>query len=100
MYWIFQWVGVIDLAGFYASPKTELYVGVDPRKENHPIYEQQAQYYDSHLTFFETKKKTKFHVMRLRTLILVIIMTLLISYSHHHHILISKDMVRMIIRVG
>ena len=49
------------LAGFYASPKTELYVGVDPRKENHPIYEQQAQYYDSHLTFFETKKKTKFH---------------------------------------
>ena len=49
------------LAGFYASPKTELYVGVDPRKENHPIYEQQARYYDSHLTFFETKKTTKFH---------------------------------------
>ena len=49
------------LAGFYASMNTELYVGVDPRKENHPIYEEQARYYDSHLTFFETKKKTKFH---------------------------------------
>ena len=49
------------LAGFYASMNTELYVGVDPRKENHPIYEQQARYYDSHLTFFENKKKTKFH---------------------------------------
>ena len=35
------------LAGFYASPKTELYVGVDPRKENHPIYQQQADYYDN-----------------------------------------------------
>jgi len=49
------------LAGFYASMNTELYVGVDPRKENHPIYEQQARYYDSHLTFFENKKTTKFH---------------------------------------
>ena len=49
------------LAGFYASMNTELYVGVDPRKENHPIYEQQARYYDSHLTFFEKEKKTKFH---------------------------------------
>ena len=49
------------LAGFYASMNTELYVGLDPRKENHPIYEQQARYYDSHLTFFENKKTTKFH---------------------------------------
>ena len=49
------------LAGFYASPKTELYVGVDPRKENHPIYQQQANYYDNQLTFFENKKTTKFH---------------------------------------
>ena len=49
------------LAGFYSSPKTELYVGVDPRKENHPIYKQQADYYNSHLTFFENKKTTKFH---------------------------------------
>ena len=50
------------LAGFYASMNTELYVGVDPRKENHPIYERQARYYDNHLTFFENKKKTKFHL--------------------------------------
>ena len=49
------------LAGFYASMNTELYVGIDPRKENHPIYEQQARYYDSHLTFFENEKKVKFH---------------------------------------
>jgi len=49
------------LAGFYASMNTELYVGLDPRKENHPIYEQQARYYDSHLTFFENEKTTKFH---------------------------------------
>ena len=49
------------LAGFYASMNTELYVGLDPRKENHPIYEQQARYYDSHLTFFENEKKVKFH---------------------------------------
>ena len=49
------------LAGFYASMNTELYVGLDPRKENHPIYEQQARYYDTHLTFFEKEKKTKFH---------------------------------------
>jgi len=49
------------LAGFYASMNTELYVGIDPRKENHPIYEQQARYYDTRLTFFENEKTTKFH---------------------------------------
>ena len=49
------------LAGFYANQNTELYVGLDPRKENHPIYNQQAEYYNSHLTMFETQKKTEFH---------------------------------------
>ena len=49
------------LAGFYSSLNTELYVGVDPRPENHPIYEKQAEYYDRQLTFFETPKKVKFH---------------------------------------
>ena len=49
------------LAGFYSSLNTELYVGIDPRKENHPIYEEQARYYDKHLTFFETSKKAEFH---------------------------------------
>ena len=49
------------LAGFYSSMNTELYVGLDPRKENHPIYKEQVEFYDKHLTFFENKKKTKFH---------------------------------------
>jgi hypothetical protein len=49
------------LAGFYASQNTELYVGLDPRKENHPIYQKQADYYANQLGFFETDKKSKFH---------------------------------------
>ena len=49
------------LAGFYACMNTELYVGIDPRKENHPIYEEQAKYYESHQTLFESEKTTKFH---------------------------------------
>ena len=49
------------LAGFYASLNTELYVGLDPRVENHPIYHKQAQYYDKLLTMFEKQKKVFFH---------------------------------------
>ena len=49
------------LAGFYASLNTELYVGLDPRVENHPIYHKQAQYYDKLLTMFENQKKVFFH---------------------------------------
>jgi len=49
------------LAGFYASMNTELYVGIDPRKENHPIYEEQSKYYANQLGFFETEKKAEFH---------------------------------------
>ncbi len=45
------------LAGFYASDYGELFVGIDPRKENHPIYEEQAQFYQKHSTFFENDKK-------------------------------------------
>ena len=45
------------LAGFYASDFGELFVGIDPRKENHPIYEQQAQFYQKHSTFFENDKR-------------------------------------------
>jgi hypothetical protein len=48
------------LAGFYASMNTELYVGVDPRKENHPIYREQADYYDGLLTMFESEKQVRF----------------------------------------
>jgi 16S rRNA G966 N2-methylase RsmD len=49
------------LCGFMASEKGEHYVGIDPRKENHPIYEQQAEFYKKHNGFFETDKKTTFH---------------------------------------
>ena len=38
MYWIFLLAGVTGWLDFMPVPKTELYVGVDPRKENHPIY--------------------------------------------------------------
>tara|TARA_B100001564_G_scaffold284126_1_gene246819 strand:- start:627 stop:1799 length:1173 start_codon:yes stop_codon:yes gene_type:complete len=48
------------LAGFYASDYGELFVGIDPRKENHPIYEKQAEYYQKHSTFFENDKKHEF----------------------------------------
>ena len=50
------------LAGFYASMNTEYYVGIDPRAENHPIYEEQAKYYQLHHQFFETNKEVEFHV--------------------------------------
>jgi hypothetical protein len=45
------------LAGFYASEYGELFVGIDPREENHPIYEEQAKFYQKHSTFFETEKR-------------------------------------------
>jgi hypothetical protein len=49
------------LAGFYSAECTRHYVGLDPRKENHPIYEQQRDFYDEHLGFFEEPKKTDFN---------------------------------------
>ena len=48
------------LAGFYASETGEFYIGIDPRKENHPIYEQQKQFYEKHRTMFEVDKKSMF----------------------------------------
>jgi len=48
------------LAGFYASDCTEFYLGIDPRKENHPIYEKQSEFYKKHSTFFENDKNHKF----------------------------------------
>ena len=50
------------LAGFYASQNTELYVGVDPRRENHPIYQKQSDFYHSMLTMFESDKKVDFYI--------------------------------------
>lgn len=49
------------LCGFYASEYGEHYVGIDPRKENHPIYRQQANFYENNNGFFETKKKSTFY---------------------------------------
>jgi len=48
------------LAGFYASETSEYYLGIDPRKENHPIYEEQAEFYHKHMTVFEVQKKCNF----------------------------------------
>ena len=49
------------LAGFYASEHGKHYVGIDPRKENHSIYEEQAEFYDKHLGFFEHERKSEFY---------------------------------------
>ena len=43
------------LAGFYAS-SAKTYIGIDPRKENHPIYREQINFYDKNLGWFEEKK--------------------------------------------
>lgn len=49
------------LAGAFASETVKHYVGLDPRKENHPIYEQQRDFYTKHTTFFENPTKTNFY---------------------------------------
>lgn len=49
------------LAGFYASDYGKHYVGIDPRKENHPIYKEQSEFYEKHLGFFEHERKSEFH---------------------------------------
>lgn len=48
------------LCGFFASEKGKHYVGIDPRKENHPIYREQANFYTKHNGFFETDKVADF----------------------------------------
>ena len=49
------------LAGAFTAECVEHYVGLDPRKENHPIYEQQRDFYEKHTTFFESPTKTDFY---------------------------------------
>jgi len=49
------------LSGAFASETVEHYVGLDPRKENHPIYEQQRDFYTKHTSFFENPTKTTFY---------------------------------------
>ena len=43
------------LAGFYGSESGEYYLGIDPRKENHPIYNEQKDFYEKHRTLFEVE---------------------------------------------
>tara|TARA_R110001606_G_scaffold297356_2_gene445187 strand:- start:13 stop:624 length:612 start_codon:yes stop_codon:yes gene_type:complete len=43
------------------ASNTKHYVGLDPRKENHPLYQMQGEFYDKHLGFFEEDKKWEFH---------------------------------------
>jgi len=49
------------LAGAFSSETVEHYVGLDPRKENHPYYEQQRDFYTKHTSFFENPTKTDFY---------------------------------------
>ena len=44
-----------------SSGTVEHYVGLDLIKENHPIYEQQRDFYEKHTTFFESPTKTDFY---------------------------------------
>ena len=48
------------LAGFYAGETSEYYLGIDPRKENHPIYEEQSEFYNKHRSMFEPNKTSEF----------------------------------------
>jgi SAM-dependent methyltransferase len=48
------------MCGFYASETGKHYVGIDPRKENHPIYRQQAEFYEKNNGFFEVEKRADF----------------------------------------
>lgn len=49
------------LAGFYAGNTTEHYVGLDPKKDNHPLYRKQQQFYKKHTSFFENTKSANFY---------------------------------------
>ena len=49
------------LSGAFASETIEHYVGLDPRKENHPFYEKQRDFYTKHTSFFENPTKTTFY---------------------------------------
>jgi|APSaa5957512535_1039671.scaffolds.fasta_scaffold02583_5 hypothetical protein len=49
------------LAGFYGSESGKYYLGIDPRKENHPLYREQKEFYEKHRNmFFEVDKDSEF----------------------------------------
>jgi hypothetical protein len=70
MYDMFESKKVLDfsmgwgdrLAGFYAGNTTEHYVGIDPKNDNHPLYNQQKAFYEKHTSFFENEKQSDFHI--------------------------------------
>ena len=43
------------------SETIEHYVGIDTRKENHPLYKQQSEFYQKHTSFFENPTKVDLH---------------------------------------
>jgi len=49
------------LCGFYASNYGKKYIGLDPKEDNHPIYEKQAEFYKKHNGFFEHDREHIFH---------------------------------------
>jgi hypothetical protein len=51
------------LAGFYAGNTTEHYVGLDPKVDNHPLYNKQRDFYDKHTSFFENDKRSDFYAI-------------------------------------
>ena len=71
VYDMFQSKNVLDfsmgwgdrLAGFYAGNTTEHYVGMDPKTDNHPLYNTQREFYEKHTSFFENEKKSEFHIV-------------------------------------
>lgn len=49
------------LCGFYASEYGKKYIGLDPKVDNHPIYEKQAEFYKKHNGWFEHEREHIFH---------------------------------------
>ena len=48
------------LAGFYASETGAYYLGIDPNTSNHPNYQKQKDFYETHRSFFEIEKDCDF----------------------------------------
>ena len=49
------------LCGFYASEYGKKYIGLDPRVENHPIYQRQVEFYKKHNGWFEHDRDVEMH---------------------------------------
>jgi hypothetical protein len=51
------------LAAFYAGNTTEHYVGLDPKTDNHQLYNKQRDFYNKHTSFFENNKRSDFYAI-------------------------------------